>query len=112
MPEIMLWTLRRTTGATSTLDLMRKPRAFSVRDLYPRITIPVLAINGDHDTLVSARDTVELADGASNSTLLLYPDDDHCAMGHYSEWVHTTQNWLTTNLVDRCRSATGAPWDR
>jgi esterase FrsA len=109
MPEIMLWTLRRTVGATSTVGLTRKLRALSVRHLYPRIDVPVLAINGDRDTLISTRDTVDLAHGAPTATLLLYPDDDHCAMGHYSEWLRATQEWLQTTLAQGDRRLISSP---
>ena len=73
---------------------MGKLKALSIRDRYPDITIPLLVINGDHDTLMSTQDSVDLADAAANASLLLYPDDDHCAMGHYRQWLDYSQHWL------------------
>lgn len=69
------------------------------RDRLPHIKIPLLAINGEHDTLLSTQDTVDLADTAPNATLLLYPDDDHCAMGHYRQWLDHSQDRLRKHLV-------------
>lgn len=99
MPEIMLWTLRRTTGARSLLGLSRALHALSARDVYARIPIPVLAINGDRDTLASTRDTVDLAERAPRGELLLYADDDHCAMGHYTAWLDASGRWLREQLT-------------
>ncbi|WP_217559975.1 S9 family peptidase [Streptomyces sp. GbtcB6] len=98
MPEIMLSTLRNTTGAKSLLGLGRKLRAFSIRDLYSEIAIPLLVINGDTDTLISTRDSVDLAEAAPLGELKLYPHDDHCAMGHYSEWMDYSLGWLAHKL--------------
>jgi esterase FrsA len=99
MPEIMLWTLQRTTGARNLMDLGHKLHALSLKKVYPTIRIPILAINGDTDTLVSTQDTIDLADGAPLGELLLYPGDDHCAMGHYTEWLETSTEWLHEKLV-------------
>lgn len=98
MPEIMLWTLQRTTGATNLANLGHKLRALSLTKLYPTIPIPILAINGDNDTLVSTQDTIDLAEGAPLGELLLYPGDDHCAMGHYTEWLDASTEWLHDKL--------------
>lgn len=98
MPEIMLWTLRRTTGARGQLDMAHRLDALSLKDLYATIPVPVLAINGDHDTLASTQDTVDLAERAPLGELLLYAGDDHCAMGHYSEWLDTSTAWLQEHL--------------
>ncbi len=98
MPEIMLATLKDTVGAKNLMDLGHKLDALSLKDLYPTIPIPVLAINGEHDTLASTRDTIDLAASAPHGELLLYPDDDHCAMGHYTEWLDTSTQWLQDRL--------------
>jgi esterase FrsA len=98
MPEIMLWTLQRTTGSANIAVLGRKLHALSLKRLYPTIPIPILAINGDNDTLVSTQDTVDLAEGAPHGELLLYPGDDHCAMGHYSAWLDYSTDWLRVRL--------------
>lgn len=107
MPEIMLTTLRRTTGATHLLDLTRRLHALSLKDLYRTIPIPVLAVNGEHDTLASTQDTIDLATQAPRGELLLYPDDDHCAMGHYTQWLDTSTQWLADRLG--AGDATSAP---
>jgi esterase FrsA len=98
-PQIILHALANTVGATHPIDLVRKLRALSIRELYPDITIPLLVINGDHDTLMSTRDSSDLAHAATNATLLLYPDDDHCAMGHYRQWLDYSQHWLLEHLT-------------
>lgn len=98
MPEIMLTTLRSTLGARNLADLAHRLQALSLKDVYRRIPVPVLAINGDADTLVSTRDTVDLAAGAPHAELLLYPDDDHCAMGHYTAWLDAATSWLQRRL--------------
>ncbi|AVZ40826.1 MULTISPECIES: alpha/beta hydrolase [unclassified Dietzia] len=98
MPGIMLWTLQRTTGARNLVELGRTLHELSIKRLYPTVTIPILAINGDDDTLISTLDTVDLADGAPLGELLLYPGDDHCAMGHYTEWLDFSTQWFHDTL--------------
>ncbi|MCG8917705.1 alpha/beta hydrolase [Actinokineospora sp. PR83] len=98
IPEIITQALRGTTHATSLLHLTRKLRELSLREMYRKIHIPLLVINGDHDTLLSTQDSVELAEHAHNATLKLYPDDDHCAMRHYHEWLDESQRWLHDHL--------------
>ncbi len=65
---------------------------------YPDIAVPLLVINGDTDTLVSTQDSVDLATAVPNSELILYLDDDHCAMGHYTEWLAYSVDWLQRHL--------------
>lgn len=98
-PQIILHALAKTVGAAHPIDLVGKLRALSIRDLYLDITIPLLVINGDHDTLMSTQDSSDLAHAAANATLLLYPDDDHCAMGHYRQWLDYSQHWLLEQLA-------------
>ena len=98
MPAIILETLRNSTGATGLVDLGRRLHALSLKAGYPDIKVPLLVINGDADTLVSTQDSVDLADAVPNSELILYPNDDHCAMGHYSEWLATSVDWLQRHL--------------
>lgn len=99
IPDIIVKALLHTTGASSLHDLMRKLRALSLRRLYPQIRIPLLVINGDKDTLLSTRDSVDLATHALQGTLKLYPNDDHCAMAHYSEWLALSQEWMRAHLL-------------
>jgi esterase FrsA len=100
MPEVIIGALSDTLGATNPIALVRALRALSIRDRYAHIAIPLLAINGDQDSLLSSQDTIDLADAAPHATLLLYPDDDHCAMGHYRQWLDYSQDWLREHLVD------------
>lgn len=99
IPQVITDALAHVTGARHPLDLARRLRALSLRDRYATIPIPLLVINGDSDTLVSTQDSIDLAQGAPQGELVLYPDDDHCAMGHYDEWLGLTQQWLADNLV-------------
>jgi esterase FrsA len=98
MPEIIIEALAKVTGASNPIALMRTMRALGIGELYAQIPIPVLAVNGDHDTLMATQDTVDLAAGAPLGELKLYPDDDHCAMGHYAEWLDDSQAWLVEQL--------------
>jgi esterase FrsA len=99
IPDIIVKALQHTTGATSLHGLMRALRALSLRPLYAQIQIPLLVINGDHDTLLSTQDSRDLAAQAPRATLKLYPDDDHCAMGHYREWLDLSQTWVRDQLM-------------
>ncbi|WP_111511951.1 alpha/beta hydrolase family protein [Mycobacterium kyogaense] len=98
-PQIILHALANTVGAAHPIDLISRLRALSIRDRYSDITIPLLVINGDHDTLLDTQDSRDLAAAAGNATLLLYPDDDHCAMGHYRQWLDHSQLWLLEHLA-------------
>ncbi len=98
IPEIILHALANVTGAGNPLSLSRRLRSLSLRDRYGDIAVPLLVINGDNDTLLSSRDSIELAERAPLGELVLYPDDDHCAMGHYEEWLDLCQRWLSQNF--------------
>lgn len=108
IPEIIIRALRATTQATTLVGLAHTLRALSLRKAYREITIPLLVINGDHDTLLSTQDSIDLADNATGATLILYPDDDHCAMGHYHEWLELSQRWLHDHLM-LASSPAGSP---
>lgn len=100
-PEIIVSVLKKVTGAGNLKDLRSKLAAlsFDKNDLYRRIDIPLLVINGDRDTLVGTRDSVVLAARASKALLKLYENDDHCAMGHYREWLDLSFEWLRTQFA-------------
>ncbi|MER7912756.1 alpha/beta hydrolase [Streptomyces sp. NPDC096068] len=98
MPEIMLWTLKKTTGAKSLAGLGRRLKSFDIKRLYGEIAVPLLVINGDSDTLISTQDSIDLAEAAPHGELMLYPDDDHCAMGHYSAWLELATHWIAEHL--------------
>lgn len=99
LPEVIIDALAHVTGATNPISLLRRLRALSLRDRYAQITQPLLVINGDNDTLLSTQDSIDLAAGAAHADLTLYADDDHCAMGHYREWLDASQAWLTARLL-------------
>ena len=98
IPDIIIRALLNTTGARTLPSLGMKLQALSLHGLYRQIRIPLLVINGDRDTLLSTQDSVDLAAGAPQATLKLYPQDDHCAMGHYREWLDLSQAWLKARL--------------
>ena len=97
MPAIILDTMAKTVNAKHKLDLGKKLHDLSIRHRYKQITQPLLAINGDRDTLLSTQDTIDLA-RETGGTLLLYPGDDHCAMAHYVVWQKRMSEWLKTQL--------------
>jgi esterase FrsA len=99
MPEIIASTLRNTTGATSMADMGRKLAKFSLAQHYRRIQIPLLVINGSHDTLISTQDSIDLAIGAANAQLVLYDGDDHCAMGHAQQWSDLSTRFMCDHLL-------------
>jgi len=105
-PEIIVSTLRNTTAATSMADMSRKLAKFSLAQHYRDIEIPLLVINGSHDTLISTQDSIDLAIGAPHAQLVLYEGDDHCAMGHAEEWSELSTRFLRDHLF--ARDAVGA----
>jgi esterase FrsA len=98
IPDIIIRALLNTTGARTLPSLGMKLQALSLHGFYRQIRIPLLVINGERDTLLSTQDSLDLAAGAPQATLKLYPDDDHCAMGHYREWLDLSQAWLKAHL--------------
>lgn len=98
MPEIIVQALRSVTGSTSLSSLSHNLHALSLQGQYQKIKAHMLVINGDTDTLISTQDSVDIAEGAPQATLKLYPNDDHCAMAHYSEWLDEAQRWLQAQL--------------
>jgi esterase FrsA len=99
IPDVIIRALLNVTGARTLPSLGMKLQALSLQGLYRQIRIPLLVINGERDTLLSTQDSVDLAEGAPQATLKLYPDDDHCAMGHYREWLDLSQAWLKEHLT-------------
>ena len=98
IPDVIIRALLNVTGARTLPGLGLKLQALSLQGLYRQIRIPLLVINGERDTLLSTQDSIDLAEGAPHATLKLYPDDDHCAMGHYREWLDLSQAWLKEHL--------------
>ncbi|AHH19927.1 hypothetical protein NONO_c51430 [Nocardia nova SH22a] len=99
MPEIMVPTLVSTLGAGGTADLTRKMAEFSLTQHYRHIDIPLLVINGARDTLAETQDSIDIAVGAPDAQLVLYADDDHCAMGHAEHWSALSAKFLHDHLV-------------
>lgn len=98
IPDVIIQALLNVTGARTLPGLGMQLQALSLQGLYRQIRIPLLVINGERDTLLSTQDSIDLAAGAPQATLKLYPDDDHCAMGHYREWLDLSQAWLKEHL--------------
>ena len=95
-PEIIASVLMKVVGAKNlkSLDEKLSDLSFAKNDLYRRITCPLLVINGDNDTLLGTKDSEVLAMKAPKGFLKLYENDDHCAMGHYQEWLDLSFEWL------------------
>lgn len=95
-PEIIVSALKKVTGAASLREMAARldELSFERNGLWRRIEIPLLVINGDRDTLLGTKDSILLATRAPHGLLKLYEDDDHCAMGHYREWLDLTFAWL------------------
>ena len=100
-PAIMVRTLCDIVGARGPLGPSRALSALSLRKLYQHIAIPLLVVNGDADSIVDVRDSVELAAAARFGVLRLYPGDDHCAMGHFEQWLAMAVAWLREELGQR-----------
>lgn len=105
IPSIMVSSLQYVTGAKGIFDLIRKLGALSFAngDLYKNVKIPLLILNGDTDTLVGTQDSLELNRKIPNSLLKLYEDDDHCAMGHYDEWIDFAFDWINMQFANSKR---------
>ena len=101
MPEIMVSTFRDTTAAKSMPELRRKMSKLSLAEHYRDIGIPLLVINGAHDTLVSTQDSIDIAIGAPRAQLVLYEGDDHCAMGHAEQWSELSMRFVHDHLGAR-----------
>lgn len=99
VPEVMIDAMRKTLGASSNRDLGVRLRQLSLRGRYQQIPIPLLVVDGDADTIVSVRDSRDLAAAAPYASLRLYPGDDHCAIGNFADWIGHAEQWLWRNLT-------------
>ncbi|MQY20144.1 alpha/beta hydrolase family protein [Nocardia macrotermitis] len=97
-PAIMVRTLCDVTGARGPLGLGRALSRLSLRKLYRRIAIPLLVVDGSADSVVDVRDSIELADATRFGVLRLYPGDDHCATGHFAQWLDMAVAWMRAEL--------------
>jgi esterase FrsA len=95
-PEIIVAILKKLTGTRNIIALRLRLHdlSFAKKDFYRRINIPLLIINGDNDTLCRTKDSIVLDIKVPGAFLKLYENDDHCAMGHYEEWLDLTFAWL------------------
>ena len=109
IPDIIIRALLNTTGARTLPSLGITLHGLSLQHLYRQIQIPLLVINGDRDTLLSTQDSIDLAAQAPRATLKLYPHDDHCAMGHYRDWLDLSQAWLIEHLQPKHPEKQKAP---
>lgn len=96
VPEIIISVLMKITGTSDPMSLRKSlaEMSFEKGDLYSRIKCPLLVINGDNDTLCGTEDSIVLNAKVPTSLLKLFADDDHCAMGHYDEWLELTVDWI------------------
>jgi len=58
---------------------------------------PILAMNGDKDTIVDPRDTIDLGSLPGNR-LILIKNDDHCGIFHYRRMIEIIVKWTRRNL--------------
>jgi esterase FrsA len=109
IPEVMIGALKEVSGAKHLLTLNTHLQKLSLqkRGLYERIQIPLLVINGAQDSLVSVKDSIDLATKAPNAMLKLYDGDDHCAMGHYRDWLDLSFAWCDDQLHSTTFAAYG-----
>ncbi len=103
VPRIVVDALMKVTGTRHLPGLTHALRRLSLgkADLYRQITIPLLVINGANDTLVSTKDSIDLALKAPGGLLKLYEGDDHCAMAHLDDWLGLSVAWLEHQLDPR-----------
>ncbi|MRH91683.1 alpha/beta hydrolase [Nocardia sp. SYP-A9097] len=99
VPAVLLRAMRDGTGARGLLAVGPRLRALSLRNLYGRITVPLLVVNGSHDAVTDVRDSAELAAAAAQGELRLYPGDDHCAAQHFPEWLGAAVEWAVAALA-------------
>ncbi len=61
--------------------------------------MPFLVINRDADTVLCTQGSIDLALGAGDRTLRLYPDADRCGTGHHRAWLELSQWRLRDQLA-------------
>ncbi len=83
-PFYLFGTLRQLTRKAQ--KLMSKPSG------------PLLAINGDSDSIVDPQDTIDLGKASENHHLMMIPHDDHCALFHFPRMISIIVGWSKRNL--------------
>lgn len=114
MPEVFVSALKKVMGAKNLYSMRRalSTLSFERNDLFRKIKIPLLIINGENDTLTGTRDSILLNMKVPNSFLKLYKDDDHCAMENYDEWLELTFDWLNMQFARSCNQHRTLPGDQ
>jgi len=104
-PEVIIKAMKKVLGADSFISLVKTLKSLSFNnnngEIFKKITIPILVVNGDKDTLIPTSDSVTLANRVNIGELKLYENDDHCAMAHYEEMIVYCVDWLEKQLTDR-----------
>jgi len=91
--------LLRIFGVYHPVQLLPIVRRMTERaqELISRPSGPILAMDGDGDTIVDPRDTETLGRQPGNR-LLLIKNDDHCGLFHYDRMVSIISHWTRRNI--------------
>jgi esterase FrsA len=97
-PEVIIKAMKKVLGAHSFIGLVKALKSLSFNhnngEIFNKINIPMMVINGDKDTLIPTSDSVVLAEKVKGAELKLYENDDHCAIAHYDEMIVFSVNWI------------------
>ncbi|KGJ86572.1 alpha/beta hydrolase family protein [Colwellia psychrerythraea] len=101
-PEIIIKAMKKVLGAHSVVDLIKSLKSLTFNnnngEIFNKINIPVMVINGDNDTLIPTSDSVYLSEKVKGAELKLYENDDHCAIAHYDEMILFSVDWIETKI--------------
>ena len=101
-PEVIIKAMKKVLGAHSIISLVKALKSLSFNqnngDIFNKINIPMMVINGDKDTLIPTSDSVTLSKKVKGAELKLYENDDHCAIGHYEEMICFSVDWIEKTL--------------
>jgi len=91
--------LLRIFGLRHPLQLLKIVRTMVRRgdELLNQPSGPILAMNGDKDTIVNPLDT-ETIGRASGNRLIFIKNDDHCGLFHYERMVSIIVAWSKRNF--------------
>lgn len=92
--------LMRIFGVGHPLQLIKIIRTMVRRgeSLLSKPSGPILAMNGDKDTIVNPKDT-EILGRAEGNRLIFIKNDDHCGLFHYDRMVSIIVSWSRRNLT-------------
>lgn len=109
-PDVIVTAMKKVLGAHSFIDLVKTLKSLSFNnndgELFNKIKIPMMVINGDKDTLVPTGDSVTLSEKVKGAELKLYENDDHCAIGHYDEMIVFSIDWIEKQLHNNQSAST------